>query len=373
MDHGTDGKLALLRLVAPAGSSAEVGDHEVFEAMLDGWRAQELSRNLSFGTINNGERIVRRFQEHAGSYPWHWTPAAFEAWSAELRRTRGRALSTVRSYELSVRSFLTYVCDPAYGWGPACLARFGTHPTQICTEANLAAHTTDYEGRPARRSLTRIECQALFDAADDRVARIGAEHRKGFLPAFRDATMLKVAYGWGLRRRELVMLEVHDFGPNPQAPEFGDFGVCQVRFGKATKGSPPRRRGVLTVRDWSVEVIDEWVHDVWPQCAQEGQSGLWPSERGPRVSEDRINAAFAAAAASAGLPAGLSPHCLRHSYVTHLIEDGFDALFVQQQVGHSHAATTAIYTSVSSDYRTATLRAALDRSIDSARDKSGDR
>ena len=49
------------------------------------------------------------------------------------------------------------------------------------------------------------------------------------------------------------------------------------------------------------------------------------------------------------------------SYVTHLIEDGYDALFVQQQVGHEYASTTAIYTSVSSDYRTRTLRAALDR------------
>ena len=78
------------------------------------------------------------------------------------------------------------------------------------------------------------------------------------------------------------------------------------------------------------------------------------------MSEDRLNAAFARAAKEAGLDAALSPHCLRHSYVTHLIEDGFDVLFVQQQVGHRHASTTAIYTSVSSDYRTRMLRTALD-------------
>lgn len=87
------------------------------------------------------------------------------------------------------------------------------------------------------------------------------------------------------------------------------------------------------------------------------------SERAGRVSEDRFNAAFTRAAADAGLDAGLGPHCLRHSYVTHLIEDGYDALFVQQQVGHEYASTTAIYTSVSSDYRTRTLRAALDRAV----------
>lgn len=341
---------------------------EVFEAMLDGWRAQQLSRNLSFATIDTGARVVRRFQDHAGSFPWGWTAAEMERWAGQLRVTHGRARSTVRSYELAVRSFLAYACDPAYGWDRACLDRFGTHPTQICTEANLAVHSADYEGRPGRRSLTRAECQDLFDAADARVEAVRANGRKGWVPAFRDATMLKVAYGWGLRRRELLMLEDHDFGANPQAPEFGGFGVCQVRWGKAAKGSEPRRRGVLTVMGWSVEVIGEWVDDVWPHARDAGQRSLWPSERGPRVSEDRVNAAFAAAAADAGLPSGLSPHCLRHSYVTHLIEDGFDALFVQQQVGHEHASTTAIYTSVSSDYRTRTLRAALDRAIGQAGD-----
>jgi hypothetical protein len=57
---------------------------------------------------------------------------------------------------------------------------------------------------------------------------------------------------------------------------------------------------------------------------------------------------------------------LRRSYVTHLIEDGWDALFVQNQVGHSHASTTAIYTCVSSDYRTRTLRTALDSTVHDA-------
>ena len=69
------------------------------------------------------------------------------------------------------------------------------------------------------------------------------------------------------------------------------------------------------------------------------------------------------ARAAAGLPGELSVHCLRHSYVSHLIEDGVDPLFVQQQVGHSYASTIALYTSVSSDFRNRTLRAALDQSI----------
>jgi integrase/recombinase XerC len=76
-----------------------------------------------------------------------------------------------------------------------------------------------------------------------------------------------------------------------------------------------------------------------------------------------INHRFAAYRAELGLPAGLDFHSLRRSYVTHLIEDGWDPLFVQQQVGHEHASTTAIYTCVSSDFRTRTLRRALDASM----------
>jgi site-specific recombinase XerD len=207
----------------------------------------------------------------------------------------------------------------------------------------------------------------MFDAADDLVEVIRRNGRKGWVAAFRDATMIKTAYAFGLRRRELLGLDVHDFGRNPKAVEFGEFAVCRVRFGKAMPGSPPKRRGVLTLWPWSVDILEQWVTVLWPHARNRDSAALWPSERTQRVSEKRFNDAFAKIRAHAGLPVELSPHSLRHSYVTHLIEDGFDALFVQQQVGHEHASTTSIYTSVSSDYRTRVLRDALDRVVDTAR------
>jgi site-specific recombinase XerD len=333
--------------------------------MLGAWSDQQLSRCLNESTIAARERVVRRFRLHAGVWPWQWLPGHLEAWVSRLRVQDRRAHSTVRSYQMAVSAFCDFVCDPAYGWGPSCLAQFGTVPSQICRAENMATHATEYEGRPARRSLTRVELQALFDAADDDVETIRSGPKKGWAPAFRDATMLKVTYAWGLRRREVRMLEASDFGPNPMAAEFGDYGVCGVRFGKAAKGGPPRRRGVLTVFGWSTEVLAEWIEDVWPTMPTAGV-GLWPSERGPLVSEDRIGAAFTRSARAAGLPKELTLHCLRHSYVTHLIEDGYDALFVQQQAGHEYASTLAIYTSVCSDYKTKTLRAALDKAIEAA-------
>jgi site-specific recombinase XerD len=333
--------------------------------MLDAWRDQQLSRCLNERTIAARERVVRRFRLHSGVWPWQWLPGHLEAWVGELRVEDHRAHSTIRSYQMAVGAFCDFVCDPTYGWGQSCLSQFGTVPSQICRAENMATHATEYEGRPARRSLTRVELQALFDAADDDVESIRGGAKKGWAPAFRDATMLKVAYAWGLRRREVRMLEASDFSPNPKAAEFGDYGVCGVRWGKAAKGGPPRRRGVLTVFGWSTEVLSEWIEDVWPTMQTAGV-GLWPSERGPLVSEDRLNAAFSRSAQAAGLPKELTLHSLRHSYVTHLIEDGFDALFVQQQAGHEYASTLAIYTSVSSDYKTRTLRAALDGAIAAA-------
>lgn len=71
------------------------------------------------------------------------------------------------------------------------------------------------------------------------------------------------------------------------------------------------------------------------------------------------------------LEPGLDLHSLRRSYATHLIEDGWDALFVQQQMGHDHASSTALYTCVSSDFRIRTLRRALDAAMDAALSDEG--
>ena len=81
---------------------------------------------------------------------------------------------------------------------------------------------------------------------------------------FRDATVFKMIYAFGLRRREVAMLDLHDFTRNPDATEFGRFGVCNVRWGKATRGSQPRRRAVLAVFDWTRPVLEEYVCDVLP-------------------------------------------------------------------------------------------------------------
>jgi site-specific recombinase XerD len=110
---------------------------------------------------------------------------------------------------------------------------------------------------------------------------------------------------------------------------------------------------------WASEVVAEWVEEVRSSYGAGAGSAMWPTERGGRVGLEQVDARFAAYRDATGLDPALHLHCLRHSYVSHLLEDGFDHLFVQQQVGHRWGSTTAIYTAVGSDYKNRALRRAL--------------
>jgi len=126
------------------------------------------------------------------------------------------------------------------------------------------------------------------------------------------------------------------------------------------RGSAPKQRSVLTVFGWAVDCVDEWVSDGRPRLASVGATPLWPTERDGRMRANNLSARFRDVRDEAGIDDSVTFHSLRRSYVTHLIEDGFDARFVQEQVGHEHASTTSIYTAVSSDFRVRSLRRSLD-------------
>ncbi len=359
VDRQVEAKVVPLR----TASQADIGERTL-EEMLTGWRNQQLARNLAFATIDVREAQIRRFVAVVGEYPWRWTAQMVDEWLGDQRSVHHLRQSTIRGKAITVKMFCEYLTDEAYGWIKECEQRFGTHPTQVCHRWNTATHVQDAEGRGELRALSVEELQAFFDCADDLVVASRRRGRKGWLAGFRDATLCKVAYGWGLRRREVRMLDTHDFGVNPHAPEFGRLGVLYVRHGKAMKGSAPKQRSVLSVFGWATECLEEWMTEVRPLAARAGSRALWPTERGGRVSETRIDEHFGLVRRELSLDAGeVNFHGLRRSYVTHLIEGGFDPRFVQEQVGHEHASTTSLYTSVSSDFRTRSLRQALDRAV----------
>lgn len=336
----------------------------VFAAMLDGWALQQRTRFLKATTIESRLSLMRRIAAFVNEYPWQWQAADIEAFIDSLRnQVPPIVVSTARLYETTVRMFLEYLTDPRYGWSATCVERFGVAPSQVLHEANTVVHVTEYEGDPHRRPLTYDEIQALFDAADGRVEQIRARHRKGGLAAMRDAALLKTIYAFGLRRREAWGLDLADLRHNPKAAGFGRCGALFVRWGKSSRGSAPKRRTVLTVpeMDWIVAVLEQWLDEIRPGFWAGAHPGLWVTERAGRMSPRRINEAFASARDAAGLDPALDLHCLRHSYITHLVEFDYPEKFVSSQVGHGYAATTALYTGVSDEYRNRLLQRSLSR------------
>ena len=180
--------------------------------------------------------------------------------------------------------------------------------------------------------------------------------------------MFKVMYAWGLRCTETSKLDVTDWYRSPEAPELGRFGKLEVRWGKASKGSPPRRRTVLTVMPWATEAVGDYMANVRPRYGFPDRRALWLTERGGRLRPRQIEERFAAYRDALQLPSELVPHCLRHSHVTHQIEDGVDPAFVQRQVGHRYQSTTAIYSGVSGDFMNTMMRKALSRAFEAEED-----
>ena len=337
------------------------------DAMLRGWKAQQASRGLREDTITARERQIRQFVEFTNEYPWCWTPAHVDEWSLSMIGERRLAPSTIRGYQCSLRLFTEFLTDNArYGWATACEREFGPgmHPVPVVHEWNSIAHLNDYEGDPEARPFTREELQRFLDYADDQVERAVRAKRKGALAAYRDATLFKVIYGWGLRRTESARLDIVDWGRNPAAPQFGRFGTLHVRYGKAKRGQPPRRRNVASVMDWAVDAVQDYVENIRPRFGCEDHPALWVTERGGRIKPPEINARFEAYRDALKLPKALSPHAFRHSYVSHLTESGVDRRFIQVQVGHECDSSTAIYTHVSDDFMNTMLRKALSPALD---------
>ena len=350
--------------VLPSGLGLLHPEDSMFVAMLEGWaRQQRGGRRLGIATIEGRASVIRQFADACGKFPWQWGSSDVDEWTTHLVAVKKLADSTIRVYQGALRQFCDYITSPFYDWPAQCEKRFGTHPVQVCHEWNTTAHLVDYEGRPDRRPMTRPELQQLFDYADERVDQAMKSGRKGALGCYRDATVLKVIYGWGLRCNEVSMLDLTDFYRNPKAPELGPMGAVHVRYGKASKGSPPKRRTVLSVMPWAVEAVRDYVENARPLYHPRVPAILWPTERGNRLRTREIQDRFAEYRDALGLDQALTQHCLRHSYVTHLIENGADAKFVQEQVGHVSASTTAIYTSVSGDFMNSMLRKVLDDSI----------
>ena len=153
----------------------------------------------------------------------------------------------------------------------------------------------------------------------------------------RDKALLEVLYGSGMRVGELEKLNCSDI----------DFENCQAKV--VGKGNKER---MAPLGSYAVTALKTYLDSVRPifasrEAAAEGQVPLFLNQKGTRLTSRGVRYLVKKYVNKASLQAGVSPHSLRHSFATHLLEQGADLRAVQELLGHSNLSTTQIYTHVS--------------------------
>jgi integrase/recombinase XerD len=196
---------------------------------------------------------------------------------------------------------------------------------------------------PARRlpkALPVDSVTRLLDAAGDDGPR-----------GLRDRALLELLYATGARISEAVGLDVDDIdlGHHPGADRAGRSTSVVRLHGKGSK------QRLVPVGSFALRALEAYLVRGRPALAVGSGAGrargaLFLNIRGGRLSRQSAWQVLADAARRAGLPAaGVSPHTLRHSFATHLLEGGADVRTVQELLGHASVTTTQIYTLVTVD------------------------
>lgn len=150
----------------------------------------------------------------------------------------------------------------------------------------------------------------------------------------RDRAILEVLYATGLRVSELTHLELREVHL--------DLGFLQTRG----KGDKER---LIPLGDEAIFWLDKYLQEVYPIFSKKGQANsyVFLTQRGKNFTRQGIWKTLNKYVDIAGINKQVSPHMLRHSFATHLLENGADLRMVQELLGHSDISTTEIYTHIS--------------------------
>ncbi len=161
--------------------------------------------------------------------------------------------------------------------------------------------------------------------------------------ALRDRALLEVLYGTGARISEAVGLDVDDIDIRTDDPD-GPAGTVRL-LGKGGK------QRVVPIGSYARRAVDAYLVRGRPALAAlgTGTPALFLNARGGRLSRQSAWTVLRTAADRAHLPEPVSPHTLRHSFATHLLDGGADVRVVQELLGHASVATTQLYTLVTVD------------------------
>ena len=280
-----------------------------------------VERGLAANTLSSYRRDLRRYLEFLDAHDRtdlsHVSESDVADFLASLREgdehhpalsagSAGRTIVAVRGFHRFAVREGTVEADPAVAIRPPIPAR--RLPKAIAVE----------------------DVERLLEAA-------GAE---GTPRAWRDRALLELLYGTGARISEAVGLDVDDLNLD---------GGLVTLFGKGSK------ERVVPLGSFARAALEQYLSNGRPSLAAHAPSAGLPrgarpavflNARGGRLSRQSAWTVLRSAAEKAGLLAGISPHTLRHSFATHLIDGGADVRVVQELLGHASVTTTQIYTMV---------------------------
>ena len=239
--------------------------------------------------------------------------------------SRTHARSSMARATVSVRGFFGWACEHG---------RIPSDPSAMLMTPKIPDTLPDVlNAVQAGRLLDDTERRCVDEAADDSDRDDDDDDdESGHAVRLRDAAMLELLYATGVRVAELVGLDIGDVG----------FDNRTVRV--TGKGNKQR---VVPFGVPACRALERWLRQGRPALARE-RSGdaLFLGVRGGRIDPRTVRRVVHERAQAAGVP-DISPHALRHSAATHLLDGGADLREVQEMLGHSSLKTTQRYTHVS--------------------------
>ena len=289
-----------------------------------------VERGLSDNTVQADRRDLLRYQEYLGSRGIGSLAEVTRVDVEEFRRHLdhiGLAPASVTRCVVAVRN----------------LHRFAVGSGQVQADVT-AGMSPGTRSRRLPKALTMDQVESLLAAPDTSTVE-----------GLRDAALLELLYGTGARVSEVCALDVDDIRPVLDDPDLG------LRL--IGKGDKER---IVPLGSYAAKAVDAWLIRGRPAWAEigNGEHALLLNTRGRRLSRQSAWAVIRRAGEAAGLDVEhLSPHSLRHSYATHLLDGGADVRVVQELLGHSSVTTTQIYTLVTADHLREVYRSSHPRAV----------
>ena len=268
----------------------------------------ENGKNYSPQTLRAYRQALEKFRSFRPSLSWQEATADdFRAYLFDLMK-RGQSRATIRLSFAALRSFYHYLTEH-----------------NIVTANVLKLVSLPKLEKTLPQFLTIPQVTTLLDQP---TIRKKTKQAPGWMAA-RDAAILELFYSSGLRLAELASLDVRDLDP---------IGETVRVMGKGS------RERIVPAGALALEALSHYRHQAGIQSGP-----LFLNKSRKRLGHRSIWLLLKSYVRDAGLPATLSPHKLRHSFATHLLDNGADLRSVQSLLGHKSLSTTQIYTHVTTE------------------------